>query len=316
MKTLLVVPLVGLAISFALPTFAQQTNTPDPQLRQALDDLFKRETEAYNNNDAAVVAATFTEDAIFVTTLGPFYGREAIEKYYADWIQKGHFSNFAIKYDPNSIRALGTAGNEMWADGEWSLTIQAQNGPVQVHGYWGAVKAREGDTLKTRFDVSTPRPATTSTAMSSTTTTPSAQTKKEINFSGTHYWSGTPKVFQVDPDRAIVQLEIFGVRINDSGDGPFHGASVHIVTVVYRSKGYNGDRAYETWTDKDGDKVIWELMDTPPGASSSPARLIAGTGKYTDWQGTMEFTLQYPKSFPEGTMRGIYREVVRIVAPQ
>ena len=75
MKMRLVVALVGLAISFALPTFAQQTNA-DPQLRQALDDLFKRETEAYNNNDAAAIAGSFTEDAIFVTPLGPFYGRE------------------------------------------------------------------------------------------------------------------------------------------------------------------------------------------------------------------------------------------------
>jgi nuclear transport factor 2 (NTF2) superfamily protein len=83
------VALAGLATGFALPTFAQQTNAPDPQLSQALDDLFKRETEAYNNNDAAAIAATFTEDAIFVTTQGPFYGREAIEKYYADRIQKG-----------------------------------------------------------------------------------------------------------------------------------------------------------------------------------------------------------------------------------
>jgi len=64
MEKRLVVPLVGLAISLALPTFAQQTNTPDPQLRQALDDLFRRETQAYNNNDAAAIAATFTEDAI------------------------------------------------------------------------------------------------------------------------------------------------------------------------------------------------------------------------------------------------------------
>jgi hypothetical protein len=31
--------LVGLAIGFALPTFAQQTNTPDPKLREALARL-------------------------------------------------------------------------------------------------------------------------------------------------------------------------------------------------------------------------------------------------------------------------------------
>jgi hypothetical protein len=43
-----------------------------------------------------------------------------------------------------------------------------------------------------------------------------AQTKKETTFSGTHYWSSTPKVFQVDPDRSIMQLELFGVRVNDS----------------------------------------------------------------------------------------------------
>ena len=57
MKIRLLLALAGLAIGFALPTFAQQTSTPDPQLRQALDDLFKRETEAYNNNDAAAIAA-------------------------------------------------------------------------------------------------------------------------------------------------------------------------------------------------------------------------------------------------------------------
>jgi hypothetical protein len=36
MKIRLVLALVGLAFSFALPTFSQQTNTPDPQLRQRL----------------------------------------------------------------------------------------------------------------------------------------------------------------------------------------------------------------------------------------------------------------------------------------
>jgi hypothetical protein len=161
-------------------------------------------------------------------------------------------------------------------------------------------------------------PAATNTATRSATTT-STQIKKEINFSGTHYWSSTPKAFPVDPahpDRIMAQSEIFGVRVNDSGDGPFNGASVHIVTVGFYGKDFNRERSYESWTDKDGDKVIWELTDRPSGASSSPGRLIVGTGKYTGWEGTMEFTLQFPKPFPEGTMRGICREVVKIEAPQ
>src|SRR5271166_535174 len=93
-------------------------------------------------------------------------------------------------------------------------------------------------------------------------------------------------------------------------------ASVHIVTVGFYGKDFNRERSYESWTDKDGDKVIWELTDRPSGASSSPGRLIVGTGKYTGWEGTMEFTLQFPKPSPEGTMRGICREVVKIEAPQ
>jgi hypothetical protein len=42
-----------------------------------------------------------------------------------------------------------------------------------------------------------------------------AQTKKEMTFSGTYYWSGTPKVFQVDLVQSIRQLELFGVRLKD-----------------------------------------------------------------------------------------------------
>src|SRR5271165_1362859 len=156
-------------------------------------------------------------------------------------------------------------------------------------------------------------PAATNTATQSATTT-STQIRKEINFSGTHYWSSTPKAFPVDPahpDRIMAQSEIFGVRVNDSGDGPFNEASIHIVTVGFYGKDFNRERSYESWTDKDGDKVIWELTDRPSGASSSPGRLIVGTGKYTGWEGTMEFTLQFPKPSPEGTMRGICREVVK-----
>ena len=45
MKIRLVVALVGLAISFALPTFAQQKETVDPQLIQKLYDTISQEVE-------------------------------------------------------------------------------------------------------------------------------------------------------------------------------------------------------------------------------------------------------------------------------
>jgi ketosteroid isomerase-like protein len=69
-----------LAISFALPAFAQQTNSPDPQLRQKLLDVIAKHANAMNKNDAAAVAAFFTEDAVLLTDQGPIYGREASEK--------------------------------------------------------------------------------------------------------------------------------------------------------------------------------------------------------------------------------------------
>ena len=80
MKIRLLFALVGLAISFALPTFAQQTNTPDPQLRERLITRIKTHTDALDKNDAAAVAANFTEDAVSVEQDGPAFGREAIEK--------------------------------------------------------------------------------------------------------------------------------------------------------------------------------------------------------------------------------------------
>jgi uncharacterized protein (TIGR02246 family) len=167
MKIRLLLALVGLAIGFAVPAFAQQKDTVDPQTIEQLDALTKKFMDFIDNNDAAAVTAVFTEDAIFVTPHGPVYGREAIEKFFADVFKRVHFSNHLAKADSNSIRFLGTAANEVWRNGEFSETeaLQGQTGgPMQIKGYWSAVEVREGDAWKHRmctFNITPPRAAET-----------------------------------------------------------------------------------------------------------------------------------------------------------
>ena len=76
--------------------------TPSEQERQQLAAFVKKFDEAKNNNDAAALAALFTEDAILVTDTGPIYGREAIEKYHAVLFKQFHFSNYLNKRDQYS----------------------------------------------------------------------------------------------------------------------------------------------------------------------------------------------------------------------
>lgn len=160
--------LVGLAISFALPTPAQQTNAPDPQLREKLVAAIKKHTDALDKNDAAAVAANFTEDGVSVEQDGSSFGREAIEKLWADRFQKVHFSDNVATPDEDSPHIIGTDGKEMWATGSWSATIKGENfGPTQIKGFWSVI--REGDDWKIRMLCSnvTPAPPATSSPTAS-----------------------------------------------------------------------------------------------------------------------------------------------------
>jgi ketosteroid isomerase-like protein len=116
MKLRYLLALVGLALSFALPTFGQQNDTPDPQLREKLVAAIKKHTDALDKNDAAAVAANFTEDAVSVEQDGPTFGRDAIEKLWADRFQKVQFSNNIATPDEHSPH-ITTDGKQMWATG-------------------------------------------------------------------------------------------------------------------------------------------------------------------------------------------------------
>ena len=146
MRIRFLLALVGLAISFALPSFAQQTNSPDPELREALTTFNKKVDDGLNSGDAAALAALFTEDAVFVTDQGPIFGRQAIEKKYADVFQQWHPTNYIVEVD--KVNAIG---NEAWKIGEWSCTLQTKDGPFPIKGYFASIFVRADGAWKERL---------------------------------------------------------------------------------------------------------------------------------------------------------------------
>jgi uncharacterized protein (TIGR02246 family) len=136
-----------------LPTYAQQKDLADPQTTKKILASIKAYDGAINDNDAAAIAPIFTRDAVFVTTEGPIIGRQAIEKWYADVFQWWHPKNHLLKVDGNAFHLIGTAGNELWATGEWSETGQSKNGePLPIKGYKLLIFVREGDDWKIRVN--------------------------------------------------------------------------------------------------------------------------------------------------------------------
>ena len=100
MKLLLLLTLVGLAFGFAGPALAFQGDLAgDVKALGEFIALRMKEDEAFNKNDAAALAALFTEDAVYVVPEGLFSGRQAIEKRYADVFQRWHPTNFIGQAD-------------------------------------------------------------------------------------------------------------------------------------------------------------------------------------------------------------------------
>jgi uncharacterized protein (TIGR02246 family) len=139
--------LVGLAIGFAAPAFAQQKDTVDPKIAQEIRALFMKFDEAFNKNDAAALAAFYTQDAVFVTPdEGTLDGRQAIETYYA----KHEFQDYHCKNLSITVDQVNAVGNEVSVIGRWSDTFFELGFTKQAEGQYLPVLVREGDTWKIR----------------------------------------------------------------------------------------------------------------------------------------------------------------------
>jgi ketosteroid isomerase-like protein len=106
-----------------VPVLAQENDTVDTQTRQEIEAVDTKLDEAIDKNNAAAVAALFTEDAILMLPLeyasersGIFSGRRDIEKWYAQKCTEYHVTESKGKLD--QIHAVD------------AVCGQLENGPI------------------------------------------------------------------------------------------------------------------------------------------------------------------------------------------
>jgi ketosteroid isomerase-like protein len=145
MKIRTVVALVGSAIGFALPIFAQQQDTVAPEVRQQIEAVLMKFDEAYNNHDAAAIADLFTLDAVEVFAADPAsaargtaVGQQAIKKRYESESTESSATNMAHK-----LVQVYALGNDICAFAERSIMV--------FKGHSLVIYVRDADTWKIRM---------------------------------------------------------------------------------------------------------------------------------------------------------------------
>jgi uncharacterized protein (TIGR02246 family) len=134
---------VGLAIGFALPSFAQQKD-----LEKKTRVLATEYDAAVNKRDASAIAALYTDDGIWSTfNEGAFQGRRAIANEY----QTLYFKHWKIHNYVTTVRQVTAAGRVVRSTGTWSC-VSSEGGGRNVNGNYSWVLVDESGKLKIRRD--------------------------------------------------------------------------------------------------------------------------------------------------------------------
>jgi uncharacterized protein (TIGR02246 family) len=136
---------ISLLIVSLLPVLAtsavgQQNVSQTDQ--QAAREVHVQFMTAFNRQDAAGLAALFSEDGMRVTPQGIIQGRDAIHKD-SDKRFQSRFHDLSIT--PLIVRTLN---DSIWEAGEWTMKI----GDQPVRGYFAMTLVREGNRFKIRDD--------------------------------------------------------------------------------------------------------------------------------------------------------------------
>jgi ketosteroid isomerase-like protein len=147
MKIRLIIALAGFAISLAFPTFAQEQKAVDPEVRQQIEAAYNKRVDAISRQDAAAVAACYTQDAVVVNAAGSGValtsGQEAIKKWY-----EGQLSSGPPISDARILEMHPVGDNEICAISEYMWERHAHLHAVTIY-------VRDADEWKVRMLYST-----------------------------------------------------------------------------------------------------------------------------------------------------------------
>ena len=81
-------------------------------------------------------------------------------------------------------------------------------------------------------------------------------------------------VSPIDKEHWVATGDQLGIRIDDTGRGPFNMMSTDIQFTFYGDKAGMRYHGFETHSDKDGDKIIWDMWDVAPGSNKGQGKII------------------------------------------
>jgi len=137
-----------LALTLALPFLASCTTAPPPDTTaedlQAVEAASERWVDAFNQGDAAAIAALYTEEAnLLPPNSSIVVGREAIQA-----VLQGFFDAGAGNYQSTDLE-LSVNGDMASVVGKHTLTIQPEGGEAfSVNGKFVAIWKRENGSWK------------------------------------------------------------------------------------------------------------------------------------------------------------------------
>jgi len=132
----------------------------------------------------------------------------------------------------------------------------------------------------------------------------SAQTT-QMTVKGILYQTGTPQVTVIDQDHWVAIVDYRGVKIDVSSPQvlALTDMSADNKLVLFGEKNVIHDFGYLTLMDKDGDKMVWQIWDTPAaGPGKGGGKIVAATGKFEGAEGTIDTTTGDIANFKDGSI--------------